>query len=481
MGQQMTGDDIPENPFITLNPIHSPEMLHMFHGRDAQLSMFYRDIAIRQSVSLRGPRQIGKTTFLWCACQTEIQERFHENLRRHLFVLLDLRESIYQTAEGFFKHVSAAIARQARAHGLILQSTDEGAELYLSTLTQVFDHDFRLVLLLDSFDSLARNERIGPEFLSFLRSQSSNGNVTYVTASIEPLYALSHKAIKDSPFFNIFHEIILTELTRDEAEQLIREPAKRAGLPFTDTEVEWIVKNAGLHPCFILRACAVLFDEKLLSTRSGVSEQRFKAKAFNALRPLFQDFWDRLPEKERAVIRDEVQQKKHQGQLAQQAEQESEQPNRQFPELTESAFFRQFVRITCSLDLFKMNIEELKDALEKMHDLESLGETKLRLMKVVGYRLNGNSPSSPVERGKVIQVVLRDALENLRPSGPRADADPQWYSYNILDLRYYSRYRLKHREIAARLEFNNDRQYYRKREIAITKLLNVLFEMEELE
>ena len=120
MELQAPGNPVSENPFINKNPIHSLEMLPMFHGRIAQLRRFYRDIAIRQSVSVIGPRQIGKTSFLWCACQPEVQERFDEDLRHHLFVLLDLREFIYQTADSFFQHVSAAIVRQAEAHGLMI-------------------------------------------------------------------------------------------------------------------------------------------------------------------------------------------------------------------------------------------------------------------------------------------------------------------------------------------------------------------------
>ena len=484
MGQQTPGYPEPNNPYIGMYPIRDRESCHMFYGRKPQLRRFYRDLAIRQSVSIRGPRQIGKTSFLWYACQPEVQEGFEEDLRHHLFVLLDLRESLYQTADGFFQHVSEAIVRQAKARDLMLQPTGESADLYLNVLTQVYDQGFRLVLLLDSFDTLARNEHFGPEFLSFLRSQSSSGNVTYVSASIQPLYELGHKDIKGSPFFNLFDEIELSSLTHEEAEQLIREPAQREDLPFMDEEVEWILKYAGLHPCFIRRACAVLFDLKLQSPRRQVPKQRFLNRAYSDFKPLFQDTWDRLSEKDQAVILDEVRIKETPEQQAQDEdapEDEADQAGHQFPALTESAFFRQFVRDINKVGLFKMTVAELEDALEKMHDLAALGETNLRLMKVVGYRLNGNKSPTVVERGKVIQGILHEALEHLRGKGTRTDTDPTWLSYNILFERYFSRFHLKHREIAVRLEFNSDRQYYRKRNDALDALLNVLFEMEALE
>ncbi len=76
MGQQPSENKILENPFINKNPIHSAQMLPMFHGREVQLRQFYRDIAIYQSVSVTGPRLIGKSSFLWCACQQQMQKRF---------------------------------------------------------------------------------------------------------------------------------------------------------------------------------------------------------------------------------------------------------------------------------------------------------------------------------------------------------------------------------------------------------------------
>jgi hypothetical protein len=50
--------------------------------------------------------------------------------------------------------------------------------------------------------------------------------------------------------------------------------------------------------------------------------------------------------------------------------------------------------------------------------------------------------------------------------------------YNLLYYRYF-KYHLQHRQIAARLEFNSLRQYFRDREKAIGVLLVTLLEMEE--
>jgi len=458
MGQQPSENKVLENPFVNKNPITTPEMLHMFYGREAQLRQLYQDLARRQSVSVIGPRKIGKTSFLWCACQPTIQERFNEDLHRHLFVGLDLRESLYQTADDFFHRASDAILRQGKLRGLNLISEGSGADGFLSLVDQVFDKGFKLVLLLDSFETIARNPHIGPEFLSFLRSQSSNGKVTYVTATVEPLYELSHKGIKDSPFFNIFGQIKLTGLTRLEAQQLIRELSGRAGLAFTDEEVELVVKYAGVHPCFILRASAILFDLKLQGTNQQVLREHFIKETYTDLKPLLQDAWERLSSADQADIREKVQKNVHE---------------QRFPELTESLFFRKFVASKGPDEAVK----ELEEALKNMQKLAELGKTSLGKIKVVRYRLNGNVAPTPAELGKVIRDVLYEAFDRLKGSGIRTDEAQDWLSYNILDYRYFSRYRLKHREIAARLEFTNDRQYFRKHNAALAELYNILVEM----
>ncbi len=482
MAQELQANPVSENPYNNIDAINTPEMLPTFHGRKEQLKRLYRNLAKRQSVSVIGPLQIGKSSFLWCACQPEMYERFDENLSRHVFVLVDLRESVYRSAERFLHYVSQAIVRQVKAQGVKLSlPKGDGADAFLNVLDQVLEKGYALVLALDSFDSITRNEHFGPEFFSLLRSQGSSHKVTYVTASIAPLYVLCHKGIVDSPFFNIFDEQALAEFTREEAECFIRKPAEDAHMPFSDEEVEWIIKHAGLHPCFILRACSALFDLKLQSPRHSVSEQQFRNKASSILAPYFIAVWERLSEQDMTAIRDIVQQKKY---LERTAKPEhaglQDEPKQKYSELTESAFFRQFVREKNKIGVFKMNADELEKALKKMHNLAALGETNLRLMKSVARRLEDNASPTPVERGKVIRSVLDDALEHLRGKGMRKDTDQEWMYYNILSYRYFTRFSLKHREIATRLEFTNDRQYYRKRNNAVAALLNVLFEMEGL-
>jgi len=321
-------------------------------------------------------------------------------------------------------------------------------------------------LLLDSFDNVTLNKHFGPEFFSFLRAQAALGKVSYVTASRAPLYEISHRSFVDSPFFNIFYTYTLGALTHEEAQELVRVPAQKAGMPFADTEVEWVLDMAGRHPFFIQRVCDVLFEEKLQSDHGEVDMLAVRNQVYKDLFPHFLDAWERLSEVQQITLLDEAHQ------------------IRELPELSESAFFRQFVHDNHVTKMFQMTADELEYSLAEINDFRALGETNLRLMNIVSKSLRrGTVPltvtaSVAVERGIAIREILDKALERLRGSGVRTDSAPEWRLYNTLYYRYFDKkHHMTNEQIAARLGFTSTRQYYRERSRAIEALLGILFEI----
>ena len=454
-------DNWSPNPYFHMTTIRTA---NMFFGRKNLLRRFYEAILNHQSVSLVGQRHIGKSSFLWCVGLPEIQEQYPFDLRRFIFVPLDLREYLYKNSDDFFQNVTREIILQSRKiPDLALSIEGRGEEAFSLILDQIEEQDHYPVLLLDAFDNVTLNKHFGPEFFSFLRSHATVGQVSYVTSTIASLYDLCHRGIVDSPFFNIFYNYTLEALTHEEAQELIRVPAQKADVPFTDEEVVWVIKMAGRHPFFIQRVCYALFDEKMQLEKGEVDLLHVRNQAFKDLKPHFQDTWDRLTKEQQALLQDEAQQKDRQ--------------NRELPELSESAFFRQFVRNTCKVGLFNMSAEELELALDKISDPRALGETNLRLLKSVSRRFNNGNDTSTVERGMAVREVLNEAHERLHGSGERNESGLDWLFYNILYYRYF-KYHMNNEHIAARLGVTN-RQYYRHRNKAIKALLDIIFEMEK--
>ncbi len=395
----------PTNPYYNKATIRE---LAMFFGRSDLLRRVYEMVAHRQSASLVGPRGIGKSSLLWCTSLLGVQTRFPFDLSCHIFVFLDLREFLQKTCEDFFQSVSKAIITQGAKVGLALQMEGQGEDAFSNVLDQIAEQGFFPVLLLDAFDKVTLNKHFDLEFFEFLRAHASMGLVSYVTASIAPLYEVCHRGVAGSPFFNIFYTYPLESLTLEEARGLITIPAQQAGVPFTEAETELVLHLAGRHPFFIQRVCYILFEEKSQQDGGEIDEQRLRNFAYRDLLPLFEDTWKQLSETQHMLLLDEVQQKEKQ--------------QRELPELCESAFFRQFVRDTCQTKLFHLTVDELERALDKINDPKALGDANLRLMKTVTRRLKMNTGSTIVEKGMVIRDVLNEAFERLRDGAIRIES-----------------------------------------------------------
>jgi len=448
-----------KNPYFNMAAMRRSDM---FYGRTNLLRRFFAAIANRQSVSLVGPRHIGKTSFLLCATLPEVQRPFEFDASHYIFIYLDLREYLHKTCEDFFHAVCRAIvARCPDLPELNLQPERNGEDEFGRILELINEHGFFPVLSLDAFDNLTRNKHFDAEFLAFLRAQATIGKVSYVTASIAPLPEVCHRGIVDSPFFNIFYNCPLGPLTSEEAQDLIIIPAEKADLPFSPHEIALISHMAGRHPFFIQRVCHCVFEEKFL--HSNNDEHHLRKLAYEDLQPHFNDTWERLSEAQKTMLQEEAR--------------KQEIHDRKLPELSESDLFRQFVRAICGTEVFNITSDDLENALDMIDDAKALGETNLRLLNLVSQRLKKDISPSVTERGMAIRSVLTEAFERLRGPLVRKDMDPALQSYNILYYRYF-RYHHKNDQIAARLAISS-RQYFRYRIKAIEALLNILLEMEK--
>jgi hypothetical protein len=437
----------------------------MFFGREDLLRQLFSLVAHQQSVSLVGPQHIGKSSVLRIMCFPELQQRFEEDLSHHILVWLDLREfPSRKSADDFFEAVNKQIEDQCAGKVELEaeEEEEEHSEAFRLILEQINEQGYHLVLLMDAFDSIARNQHFDLEFFSFLRSQAAK--VSYITASIAPLAKVCHRAVEESPFFNIFAMCELGPLAREEAYRLIEEPAASAGLPFTEEEIEWVLRQAGRHPFFIQRVCHYLFEEKSTQNGQGINRNRIKLQAYNELQHHFEASWERLEEAQQELLRNEAQRK--------------EERERTLPELSESSLFRKFVRDKYHIHLFfHIRIENVTEVLKDIDNLKALGESDLKHLKTVAQHLKNNGHSSPIERGVAVRSVLTEAFERLQGDGVRNDTAPGWAIYNILYYRYF-KHHLKNEQISARLGFSSTRKFFRERQNAIEALFNILMEME---
>ncbi len=245
------------NPYLNRVMIPSPAM---FFGREAQVRRIMGRLSAErpQSVSIVGERRIGKSSLLNHLACPGTRLALQPEAGRYLYLLLDFQQMRAIGEAEFLGLVFAGLRRQL---GEALEM--EGGEDFdgLRALAEaVAAAGLRLILLTDEFESVTKNERLGAELYSFLRSLANNYPVGFVTASARNLkdMCVSHQ-IADSPFFNIFAVTHLGLFREEEALALIREPSASRGRPLEPAAAA-VLAMGGTYPFFLQMACSAWFE-----------------------------------------------------------------------------------------------------------------------------------------------------------------------------------------------------------------------------
>lgn len=134
---------------------------------------------------------------------------------------------------------------------------------------------------------------------------------------------------------------------------------------------------------------------------------------------------------------------------------------------------------------------ERQDAVPETVDLASTEEFTALVRDALNHYWGGPKlTQSPLLRLKIVQQVTRqhqgstinamrsvlmEAIESLRPEGQRSLTTGEWILYNILELKFLKRYKV--RDVARRLAMSES-DLYRKQRIAIEAVAQAIAEME---
>ncbi len=116
----------------------------------------------------------------------------------------------------------------------------------------------------------------------------------------------------------------------------------------------------------------------------------------------------------------------------------------------------------------------VKEALTHYWGGPKLSDSPLLKLKIVGRKLQSNEAAP----ANALRSVLAEAIEALRPAGPRHMTATEWLLYNILEMRYIQGRRV--REIADALAMSES-DLYRKQRVALEEVARALAEMEGAE
>jgi CHAT domain-containing protein len=296
---------LPENPYRYPGPIRDPSG---FYGRSREVRTALSQLRKVQSVSLVGPRRIGKTSMLRYISDPLMLKKRGIDPAPFIFVPIDCQQlsnySRDQLLQLMLNQARVSINKAGFQVDIASYSSMSFSDFsdVLSILTQ---SGRKLIFLFDEFEYLGQNKNLDPGFFAGLRGIANNLDVAYVTASGSTLLKLTYADhdVLGSPFFNIFSTIRIGLLEDSDARALITEPARAAGVQFSDTTVDYILSLTDHHPFFIQVACSHAFE---IQSQQGSLTQRdyalLREPIEDDLTSHLQYTWDHLTGEEKRIL-----------------------------------------------------------------------------------------------------------------------------------------------------------------------------------
>lgn len=290
------------NPYISRGPVRDPAL---FFGRTHELLEIAAFLRGNQSVSIIGPRKIGKTSLLFQLMRPTTWPSLGLD-DKNLFVYVDCEVLGDSPHEEIFGLLASEMAATLDERGLPAEPALEAAQnkpgrlSFEAAVRKLNQRGLRVALLLDEFERLSANPNLNLNFFNALRSAAGRYQLVYVTASARPLIELTYSGksqeILSSPFFNIFAPQFLTALPEADARQLIHEPAARLGSPLPAATADFIWQWAGGHPLALQITCfhALATPEDL---------EGIERRAMQELNAHFEYYWRNLSPAEQDTLR----------------------------------------------------------------------------------------------------------------------------------------------------------------------------------
>ncbi|MEM7348608.1 MAG: AAA-like domain-containing protein, partial [Chloroflexota bacterium] len=243
--------------------------------------------------------------------QPAIQARFGIDSDNYIFLYQDfqlLRGSTVPTR--FWQRVLRGIKRVVKDREELVDEIEialksDSIDNYAldDIFTLIDDEDLYVVLLLDEFENVTRNEHFDNDFFGGLRALAIHHNLALITSSRKDLVDLTHSdTLRSSPFFNIFTTINLRSFSEEDATQLISSYLANTDVSFLPSELNVVFAIAGYHPSFLQMACQALFT----AHQKGLDKANRRSYLVDQTHPqivhLFQDYWHESGSSEQILL-----------------------------------------------------------------------------------------------------------------------------------------------------------------------------------
>ena len=267
------------NPYVYGEPIRSDDM---FYGRDELLERVMR-VVHRNSIMIHGERRIGKTSVLYQLAAR--LERIDDPEYLFIPILIDLEGTLEAT---FFHTLMEEISEGCQPYltqrpRLRFDEVEHdysdryfGRDLgtIIKQLKRDNDKEIRVVLLMDEVDVISnyRQPQLIQQQLRRVLMRHFAKNLGVIVSGVEIRREWERR---ESPFYNLFNEIKLASLDREEALKLITEPVKGI-YEYDQAAIEFIIAHSDLKPHLIQKFCLEAVNRILDEGRTRVTEEDVK-------------------------------------------------------------------------------------------------------------------------------------------------------------------------------------------------------------
>lgn len=273
-------DELPA--FVVGSPIMHPRS---FFGRERELKRLFNLFKYipLQNAAIIGPRRSGKTSLLQqlrnlttiSSEQLRIQQRLNwlPQPERYRWIFVDFQDTRLGNREGLLRYLLTELDLTMP----IPCDLDHFLDLVSDNLRTP------TIILLDEIGVALqryRDELDDPfwEALRALATTQVNGNLGFVLAAHESPTQLAKHSDHSSPFFNIFgYTAMLGPLIESESRELIAS----SPIPFSDTDIEWILTQSGRWPILL----QILCRERRVALDAGETDDSWKNEAIRQLEP----------------------------------------------------------------------------------------------------------------------------------------------------------------------------------------------------
>ena len=236
----LTRDDAPrhkrENPFYTRGRINDPAQ---FFDRERLVREIREELGKRNSVSLVGDSQLGKSSLLYYLFKTSAEWLSDTDI-----VYVDLQRIIDEA------DFCASVLEKLGQTGSTLRD--------LRNVLEARD----VVLLLDEVEKLADKD-FSPKLHDLLRALAQESNFAMCVATQRPLEDIFPPSSSTSPFHNVFTRKNLGLFSEADARRFLAVKLASTDVTFRERDIERLLRESQCHPAKLQHLAKDLFNEEI--------------------------------------------------------------------------------------------------------------------------------------------------------------------------------------------------------------------------